>query len=112
MDYARRLFSLEPDITSPRLLQKLHEKYPDKITGKELRTLRRRLANWRRESLTMTVRTLDSNTKYDALAFSESLQNLTQKALKLGTSSGKIFVESTFDVRTIFLDDAIRAYLI
>lgn len=83
MEYARILFGLEPDITSPKLLQKLHEKYPDKITGKELRTLRRRLSEWRKESLKLTITTYESDTRYDALAFSDSLQNLTQKALKL-----------------------------
>ncbi len=86
MEYARMLFSLEPDVTSPRLLQKLQEKYPDKITGKELRTLRRRLSAWRRESLTMTITTYESDTRYDALAFSDSLKNLTHKALKLKSS--------------------------
>jgi hypothetical protein len=86
MDYARRLFDLEPDINSPRLLQKLHEKFPEKITGKELRTLRRSLSIWHRESLTMTITSLYSDTRYDALAFSDSLQNLTEKVLKLESS--------------------------
>ncbi len=73
MDYTRRLFGLEADITSPHLLQKLHEKFPDKITGKELRTISRRVSAWRKESPTITFTTLASNTKYDVLAFSDSL---------------------------------------
>jgi hypothetical protein len=81
--FARLMFDLEPDITAVRMLQKLHEKYPDKITGKELSTVRRRLSGWRRESMIANLPEYSSDTRYDALAFSDSLQNLSKKALNL-----------------------------
>jgi hypothetical protein len=86
VEHAKLLFSLEPDITSTKLLERLRERFPEKITGKELKTVQRRLSRWRRESLTVTITTYESDTRYDALAFSDSLQNLTQKALKLESS--------------------------
>jgi hypothetical protein len=46
-------------------------------------TVRRRLSGWRRESMIANLPEYTSDTRYDALAFSDSLQNLSQKALNL-----------------------------
>lgn len=87
-EYAKLVFCLEPEITSTELLGRLIEKYPDKITGKELKTLQRRLAKWRREAMLMQISTYESDTKYDDLPFTDSLSQLTKKALNIAANPG------------------------
>ncbi len=48
-DFARQLFDDNQCITGAELLKRLQEKYPDKFTGRELKTVQRRLSNWRRQ---------------------------------------------------------------
>jgi len=50
-DFARQLFNKDHCITGAELLKRLQEKYPDKFTGRELKTVQRRLAIWRREHI-------------------------------------------------------------
>jgi hypothetical protein len=83
IEYAELLFCLEPQITSTQLMSKLMEKYPEKISGKELKTLQRRIAKWRRQAMITQISTYESDTKYDELPFSASLRELTQKALNI-----------------------------
>lgn len=82
-EYAKLLFSLEPEITSPELLSRLKEKYPEQITGKEIKTVQRRLSQWRKDSLSLQILTYHSDTKYDDLPLTGSLQKLTEMALNL-----------------------------
>jgi hypothetical protein len=86
-EYARLVFSLEPQITSTDLLVRLREKFPEKISGKELKTLQRRLAKWRREAMSMQISTYEADAKYDDLPFHDSLRNLTEKALNIVVDS-------------------------
>lgn len=82
-EHARLIFSLEPNITSTDLLTRLKEKFPEQITGKELKTLQRRLSKWRRDALSLQILTYESNTNYDSLPLTDSLHKLTQTALQL-----------------------------
>lgn len=87
-EFAKLQFALHPEITSPQLLMKLKKQFPEQVTGKELKTLQRRLSKWRRDALHMRISTYTADTTYDDLPFNASLQVLTEKALKIAPQSG------------------------
>lgn len=87
-EYAKLVYSLEPQITSYELMARLKQKFPEKITGKEIKTLQRRLAKWRREALQMQITTLETDPPYDSLPFNKTLQELTRRVLQLEERSG------------------------
>lgn len=87
-DYAKALFTRNPEMTSTQMLAKLMQQFPEQITGKELKTLQRRLAQWRREAMFAAVSMYESDTTYDSLPFTDSLRELTKKALNLASPPG------------------------
>ena len=64
------------------------QQFPEQISGKERKTIQRRLAQWRREAMVMAVSMYESDTTYDSLPFTDSLRELTKKALNLAAPPG------------------------
>ncbi len=87
-EYAKLVFAMEPDITSTELLGRLIDKFPEKLTGKEIKTVQHRLAKWRREAVKIRISAYESDTKYDNLPYTDSLNELTRKALNVASNSG------------------------
>ena len=85
-DFAFLMFQLHPDITSSELFYKLHEKFPDKFNGGELKTVQRRLSLWRRQA--MRVTTLAADTEYGVTSHESQLNELTARALNQLTRPG------------------------
>lgn len=67
-DFARQLFDKDHCITGAELLRCLQEEYPDKFTGRELKTVQRRLAIWRREHVANQHDTQPHGTAFDTAA--------------------------------------------
>lgn len=67
-DFARKLFEEQCDITGAELLKRLEEKYPDQFTGRELKTVQRRLAAWRREHVANNEEIRPSGAPFDTAA--------------------------------------------
>lgn len=85
-DYAYLMFQLHPDITSSELFYKQREKFPEKFTGGELKTVQRRLSLWRRQSMRITM--LSDDTAYGAQQYQLQVDALTEKALDHSVESG------------------------
>lgn len=85
-DYAYLMFQLHPDITSSELFYKLREKFPEKFTGGELKTVQRRLSLWRRQSMRITM--LSDDTAGGAQQYQLQVDALTEKALNHLVESG------------------------
>lgn len=67
-DFARQLFDENQCITGAELLKRLQERYPDKFSGKELKTVQRRLAEWRRQHTEEQLEVRPSSTAFDTAA--------------------------------------------
>lgn len=71
--FARKLFDDNHCITGADLLTRLEETFPNRFTGKELKTVQRRLAAWRREHVASKHEIQPGGTGYDTLACREML---------------------------------------
>lgn len=67
-DFVRQLFDENHCITGAALLQRLQEEYPHRFTGRELKTVQRRLAIWRREHVASQTSITPSGTALDTAA--------------------------------------------
>lgn len=82
-DTARRLFDKKPSITGAELLKHLQEKFPEQFSDKQLKTVQRRLAAWRREHIAQQPTVPDNGgTNYNSLACREVLRTANPLAMQ------------------------------
>lgn len=79
-DYARETFEENHCITGAELLKRLQEKYPEIFTGRELKTVQRRLSKWRREHVSMQGQIQPAGTAFDTMASRQVLSDLNPLA--------------------------------
>jgi hypothetical protein len=84
-DFARQLFDKDRCITGAELLKRLQEEYPDRFTGRELKTVQRRLAIWRREHVAKQHETQPYGTAFDTSACRQILAESNPLAPSLVT---------------------------
>lgn len=67
-DFARQLFDENHTITGAELLKQLMESFPNNFTGRELKTIQRRLAIWRRQHVAAQNEIRPAGTAFDTAA--------------------------------------------
>lgn len=67
-EFARAVFEENNSITGSALLMRLQEQYPDQFTDRQLKTVQRRLAAWRREYVTELHELQSIATAFDTAA--------------------------------------------
>lgn len=67
-DFARKLFEENKCITGAEVLQQLQEAYPEQFTAKQLKTVQRRLATWRRSHTEESQSVSPTTTAFDTAA--------------------------------------------